>query len=179
MRASRGINTINGLHAAGPACGSKKNLALFGQFVGGWKLEARWFLSEGAWRNGKGELHFGWILDGRAIQDVWSSRKRGRNIPAGTTLRYYDPKIDAWHCVWFSPQQGVVRTFVARQVGDEIVLEGLSADGRAERWIFSDITPTSFRWRAVEWIEEKKDWRLTEEMYAKRIQPPHQRASDK
>lgn len=142
---------------------------MFGQFIGGWSLEARWFMPDGRTRSGKGEVHFGWILEGRAIQDVFSTRKGRRLVPTGTTLRFFDPKVNAWHCVWISPRQGAVRTFVARRAGEEIVLEGHTSGGEAEQWIFSDITRVSFRWRAVEWDKARNGWRLTEKMEAKRL----------
>ncbi len=52
-----------------------------------------------------GEWHFGWALEGRAVQDVWIVPPRGElrrgdaaaNVNSyGTTLRVYDPDIDAW-----------------------------------------------------------------------------------
>jgi hypothetical protein len=72
--------------------------------------------------------------------------------------------MDAWHSIWISPKYGVIQTFVARRVGDEIVLEGQTEEGHPERWIFSEITPNSFRWRSVESHDNEKTWKLTEEM---------------
>src|SRR5215831_7213194 len=95
--------------------------------------------------------------------------RSGKAVPAGTTLRYYDSKVDAWHCVWFSPKQGVVQRFVARKIGDEIVLKGQTREGYPEHWIFSEVTPDSFRWRAVESHDEERSWLLTEEMRVRRI----------
>jgi hypothetical protein len=118
----------------------------------------------------RGELHWDWILDGRAVQDVWMSidEKTHKAIPEGTTIRFYDQKIDAWHSIWISPTQAVVKTFVGRQVGDEIVLEGRTAEGYPLRWIFSEITPNSFRWRAEETRDNGKTWTLREEMQIRR-----------
>ena len=49
----------------------------------------------------KGEVHFGWILDGTAIQDVWMGGHVGSQEVTlfGTTIRFYDPKIDAWEAL--------------------------------------------------------------------------------
>ena len=169
---------IEGLGALGPAPEMREKLMLFGQFVGDWDiLEDRFYNSNGT-RNleqnlARGELHWGWVLDGRAVQDVWMSidEKTGKAIPQGTTIRFYDQKIDAWHSVWVSPTQGVVKTFVARQIGDEIVLEGKTTEGYPVKWIFSDITPDSFRWRAVESHDNQRTWKLTEEMRIRRKSP--------
>src|SRR5437867_1186935 len=140
---------IQGLISDGPDPKLREKLSLFGQFIGDWEIEAQWFQPRGTTRKGKGELHFGWILNGQAVQDVWISHKQGRKVAAGTTIRFYDPKLDAWHCTWISPSQGIVRTFLTRKVADEIVLEGTTKEGYPERWIFSEIRPNSFRWRAV------------------------------
>ena len=85
-----------------------------------------------------GEIHFGWVLQGRAIQDVW--RVPGRKPPAptirrslmyGTTLRIYDPGIDAWHIIWSDPVKQYYSRQIGRAEGDDIVQEGADADGTA------------------------------------------------
>jgi len=63
---------IKGLEADGPDPVLKDKLMLFGQFVGDWEIESQWFLPNGLTPTGKGEIHFGWILNSTAIQDVWS-----------------------------------------------------------------------------------------------------------
>jgi hypothetical protein len=163
---------ISGLAAAGPAPGMEDKLSLFGQFVGDWDIvESRYPQPDGTELKGRGEIHFRWILEGRGIQDTFCSidEKTGESVPAGTTVRFYDSKIDAWHSVWISPRQHVVQPFIARKVGDEIVLEGNTPDGKyPERWIFSNITREAFRWHAEETHDEGKSWILTEEMKVKR-----------
>ncbi len=162
---------IKGLGADSPDPDMREKLMLFGQFVGDWDIEeARYPQPDGTEIKRKGEIHFGWILDGRAIQDVWMTYQDDppRAVPAGTTIRFYDPKIDAWHSIWISPLQGIIQTFIARKVGDEIVLEGKSKEGFPERWIFSDITDYSFRWRSVESHDNENTWQLTEEMKVRR-----------
>ena len=138
----------------------KDKLMLFGQFVGDWDIvECRNLKEDGSWENSKGEVHWGWILGGRAIQDVWMS------VPdMGTTVRFYDPKIDAWRSTWISPTQGVVREFIGREVGEEIVLETKDSDGKPMNWIFYDIQKDSFRWRAERSSGSGKTWKITEEM---------------
>jgi len=144
---------------------------LFGQFVGDWDILEDRFYPPDATRSlernlTRGELHWRWILDGRAVQDVWMSidEKTGKAIPEGTTIRFYDQKLDAWHSIWISPTQGVVKTFVARQVGTEIVLEGRTHEGDPVKWIFSEITPSSFQWRSEESRDSGKTWILKEKM---------------
>ncbi|PWU19814.1 MAG: hypothetical protein C5B50_05140 [Verrucomicrobia bacterium] len=162
---------LEGLGADGPHPELAAKLALFGQFIGDWSIEAQWYGSDGVvTRRAAGELHFGWILGGRAIQDVWIAYKEdsGEKLAAGTTIRFYDPVLNGWRCIWISPTQNVVRTFLAIKVGGEIVLE--PADETIhERWIFSEITANSFRWRAQESTDERKTWQMTEEMRMRRM----------
>src|SRR5262249_13704700 len=130
----------------------------------------RYLRSDGTWTVGRGELHWRWILDGKALQDVWSftEEKLGTPIPEGTTVRFYDPRIDAWHSVWISPNQGVVKTFIARRIRDEIVLEGRSTEGYPVKWIFSEISRDSFGWRSEETRDDGKTWTMKEEMRIRR-----------
>ncbi len=147
---------------------------LFGQFVGDWEIESEWYLPDGSIPKGSGEIHFGWILNGTAIQDVWSGRVDDPppGFPStgfGTTIRFYDPKVDALRIIWIAPVSSVVQTFVARPLGDEIVLEGRTVDGKyPERWILSEITSDSFHWRSVESHDDGRTWEVTQKIWARR-----------
>src|SRR5437870_9703927 len=165
--------TIKGLGADGPLPELKEKLMLFGQFVGDWEMEASYPQPDGTEIRAKGEIHFGWILNGRGVQDVSMSRdqRTGRAIPSGTTVRYYDPKIDAWHSIWISPKQGIMQSFVAKKEGEEIVLRGETNEAYREHWIFSDIILISFHWRTAESHDKERTWTLTEEMHARRSRP--------
>jgi len=147
---------------------------LFGQFVGDWDIVRVQSPSPGdvAFKKG-GEVHFGWILDGRAVQDVWMTfdEESNRATPVGTTIRVYDPSIDAWQSTWISAIHRSVQTFVARRVGEEIVLEGTTKEGRPEHWIFSEIKAGSFRWHSEESSDGGRTWVLTEEMRIRRRSP--------
>ena len=162
---------ITGLGADEPFPELKEKTMLFGQFIGDWDiLEARYPQPDGNDVRRTGEVYFRWILDGRAIQDVWMTHDEvtGRPVPAGTTIRFYDQKINAWRSVWISPLQGLVQTFVVQKVKDQIVLESKTREGYPERWIFSQIAPNSFRWHSEETRDNGKTWILTEEMRIRR-----------
>ena len=162
---------IEGLAANGPIADHAEKLKLFGQFVGDWEiLECRNRKDDGTWSVQRGKLHWRWILEGRAVQDVWTmiDEKTGRSIPVGTTVRFYDPKINAWRSVWISPVQGFVLPFIGRPVGSEIVLEGKNVQGYPIRWIFSEITRTSFRWREEVLKDPQTGWEMDEEMRIRR-----------
>lgn len=88
----------------------------------------------------------------------------------GTTIRFCDPRIEAWRSTWLDPLNGRVRRSIGRSTGDSIVLDGLDEDPQ-ERWSFRDITPNSFTWRGEESIDGGQTWVLNDEMYATRMQP--------
>jgi hypothetical protein len=160
--------------AGGPAPDVADKLQLFGQFVGSWELDVAYHGPTDE-RRLSGEWHFAWALNGHAVQDVWIAphrrdRKRGEApVDWGTTIRFYDPRIDAWRSTWIGPAEGLVLPFIARPVGDEIVLEGSFEDDKLTRWIFSEVAPNSFRWRAIESNDAGRTWSLIQAMSARRI----------
>jgi hypothetical protein len=93
---------------------------------------------------------------------------KASGISAGATLRFYDPKIDAWKSTWIGPARGWVLPFIARQINDEIVLEGDFAPDASRKWIFSEITVDSFHWRAIESSDGWLTFRKVQEMFARR-----------
>lgn len=155
--------TLKGLGADKPFAEQEEKLALFGQFVGDWVGEATLLKDDGSeLSGGKGEVHFRWILEGRAVQDVWMSEDPASKsmIPGGTTLRFYDAERDVWQSTWISPKQNTTMTFLGKKVGEEIILEAMNKRGRLEHWIFYDIEKgSSFRWRGEGSHDGGKTWR--------------------
>lgn len=154
-------------------------MGLYDPLLGSWAVDVIDHDTGGPPRTSTGEWHFAWVLEGRAIQDVWISpprASRGRGLPTqgnryGTTLRVYDPETDVWHVTWINPVSVVRNTLVGRKHGDEIVQEGTDTDGSLIRWIFSDLTPTSFRWRGEASSDSGKTWRLAAEFFGRRVDP--------
>jgi hypothetical protein len=158
----------------GPAAEYRNKLALFGQFVGKWEFQGFEYPANGTRVTDKGSIEFAWVLGGRAIQDVWieSERSDGAVKTYGTTIRFYDPKIDAWQILWIDPPTGHVQALIGRRDGDRIVLEGKRPDGVSIRWIFSEIKADSFHWSGEELVAGQ--WRLAEECFPHRVGPtPH------
>lgn len=163
---------LSALHATGPAPGEAGVLNTFGRFVGSWQL--RWHhLSENL--DALGELHFGWVLGGRAVQDVWivpGPGQPGEGVPPyaffGSTIRFYDAELGAWRSTWVEPVNGRVRKFVGREEDGQIVL--ISLDGAPLlRWRFTDIRPDSFTWLGEYSVDEGRTWQLEERMLATRL----------
>ncbi len=166
-----GDGLIEALHVDGPAGPHKEKLMLFGRFVGSWAL--RWTDGDGA--TAIGELHFGWVLGGRAVQDTWIVPGRGRpgaGLPPlafhGSTIRFYDPAIDAWRSTWVEPVNARVRRFIGRPDGSGIVLLSDEEEPRL-RWRFTDIEPGSFTWEGEISRDRGATWQLEERMHATRV----------
>jgi hypothetical protein len=156
------------LHAAGPAPRHDEQLSLFGRFIGTWDVEWHGRDLNGEPATMVGELRFGWVLGGHAVQDVWrvpstTQVEAGVRPFYGTTVRFYDPSINAWRSTWIDPLNGRVRRFIGRPVDADIVLDGLD-DKPFERWTFRDVTPDSFRWTGEVSDDDRRTWRLDEQM---------------
>lgn len=179
-----GDGLAEALHAAGPANEHAEKLMLFGQFIGSWNLAWSGTGHDGQPATMTGELHFGWVLGGRAVQDVWIVPGRGQPGEGqpprafhGSTIRFYDPAIDAWRSTWIEPVNARVRRFIGRSVGGEIVLLSDEQDPQL-RWRFTDIEPDSFRWRAEASRNGGTSWEHDEEMLATRsVHASHQPAA--
>ena len=166
------------LGSPGPHPDYADELMLFGQFVGSWDVESTLFSPDGTRRSLRGEWHFGWVLEGRAIQDVLISPPREERTPTGpqtfeygTTVRFYDPRTKTWQITWITPVNGEVHHLIGRQIGEEILLEGRTPDGKPERWSFSEITADAFVWRGHVSFDEGRTWFMDEEMRVRRRAP--------
>ncbi len=152
------------LHAAGPASDRAESMKLYGWLVGSWEMEAVLTGADGSSHKGRGEIHFGWVLEGRAIQDVWILA----GVFYGTTLRVHDPQRDVWHILWSDPVRQLYRRQVGRAVGKDIVQEGQGDAGVPVRWRFVEIAPDSFRWLGERSIDGGKSWQCQADIRASR-----------
>ena len=166
----RASGLVDALHAQGPAEGRAAELMLFGRFVGSWDVAWTGTDEHGEPATARGELHFGWVLDGRAVQDVWivpGPGEPGHAQPPmafhGSTIRFYDRTLGAWRSTWIEPVNGRVRRFIGRPVGHEIIL--LSDEDEPQlRWRFTEITNHSFRWRSEISHDQGTTWTFNEDM---------------
>jgi len=151
---------------------------IYGWLIGGWEATVFDYAADGTAQESSGEWHFGWVLEGRAIQDVWIAPPRSQRGDKtlskqynryGTSLRVYDREFAAWRVTWFNPVTGARNDLVGRRQGADIVQEGIGPDGRKIRWLFTDITPTSFIWRGESLESDGKTWRLEAEFRARRM----------
>ncbi len=167
---------IQGLHADGPyRPQAAQMMAAFGRLIGDWDLVIEHRQEDGSWQRTTGEWHFGWILQGRAIQDVWIAYRPGvaRSAPDallgyGTTIRVYDAGADRWHVNWMGVLNHNYTLFTARVEGAEIVMEATDDDGHPFQWIFSEISESGFRWRAQTSTDNRATWTVAQRMTAGR-----------
>src|ERR1043166_1627431 len=115
---------------------------VYGWLVGDWELEVCHYMDlDVTSRKVIGEVHAGWVLEGLAVQDVWfyprpSERTDGQQklITYGTTLRVWDPKIQAWQIRWINPLRNHYEQQIGRRIGKDIVQLGTRPDGTPTRW---------------------------------------------
>jgi hypothetical protein len=161
----------------GPAADRADKMMLYGQFVGAWDGNLTRYGASGERFDQSAEVHFGWTLEGRAIQDVWivpSRIGRAAGEPDkmyGTTLRVYDPQNDHWEITFIDPVRQTHDRMTGRPVGSDIIQEYRKADGTICQWCFFEITANSFHWVGRESTDERTTWRLTAEFYLKRRLP--------
>jgi hypothetical protein len=148
----------------------------YGWLIGSWELDVRHYRVDVTALGLKGEVHFAWVLEGRAVQDLWimprrSERSNGSDKTTnmyGTTLRVWDPSIQAWRVTWVNPVTGSRDELIGQWSSHNVVQVGRHADGTLIRWIFSEITPDSFRWTGESLEPDGKTWKLEGEFRAKR-----------
>jgi hypothetical protein len=177
---------LNALHAEGPAPDRAESMMLYGQFIGSWEGKSRsktfkvdsnaelQFDADSSFNESTLEVHFSWVLEGRAIQDVWilPGRNDVKDVTKfgmyGTTLRIYDPKNDHWYITFIDPftTQSYHR-MIGRKVGNDIVQE-LRRESHITHWIFTDIKKDSFHWMWKESEDNGKTWKLQAEFFLER-----------
>ncbi len=158
------------LSAAGPHASLGDQARVWDRLVGTWDCDFAFYLEDGSVRHSPGELEFGWVLDGRALQDLWITYPKPGETERGigTSIRFFDDKSRSWRVVFVSPKHGAVLTVQGGVEGDRIVLMGQDADGGQLRWSFNEIKADSFTWRGEKSRDGGKTWRLEEEHHMKR-----------
>jgi hypothetical protein len=169
------------LHTSSPAPDLADKLALYAFILGAWDTKVIAHEENGATHESSGEIHAGWVLEGRGIQDVWMIPARPERRPGmpvlpvagnwyGTTLRIYDPRIDAWQIFWNDPANSNFVRQIARAEGSDVVQIGTTETGAVWRWTFTDIRGDGFHWFGEESKDEGRTWRKLADVFARRAQ---------
>jgi len=150
---------------------------IFSFLIGSWEVEAVLYDDRERPKKRKGEVHASWVLEGRAIQDLFIfPRRSDRSSSApvegdrySTTIRTYDRKLKAWRVVFINPAaEETSAQLVARREGDGIEMEGKLSDGTPIRWRYMTVTPTSFHFTAEKVKPDGKTWQLYLELFGTR-----------
>jgi hypothetical protein len=186
VEAKANADFLSGLIASGRSPEIPERADVYGWLIGKWELEVCYYGVDVSERRIRGESCFEWVLEGRAVQDVWimprlaeraAEPDRSTNM-YGTTLRVWDPSIDAWRVTYINPVSGQRDELIGRRSGKDIVQIGTHADGTPIRWSFTNITGDSFHWLGEALEADGKSWKLEGEFRARRMKPlPHGRGS--
>jgi hypothetical protein len=157
---------IHALSAEGPHESLGDAAAVFDRLVGTWDLICDRYAADGTRTTSAGVWRFGWIVDGRMIQDVIYFFPEARPVErvGGTTLRMYDTQRRQWRVTFFNPARNAIISLAGGAVGARIVLQGTDTDGSPLRWSFNDITPVSFSWLGEISSDAGKTWRVEQKM---------------
>ena len=164
------------LTATGRSAEIPEALDCYGWLVGSWRLEVVNYWGDVSGLDLDAEAHFGWVLDGRAVQDVWILPVRDPKTGEidrtrrahGTTMRVWDAGLQAWRITWMNPLVGARVDLVGRWSGKDVVQIGTMPTGVPIRWIFSEITPASFRWTGETLQADGRTWKTEGEFRARR-----------
>jgi hypothetical protein len=132
------------LFAPAPHPSLDENLSTaFSKLIGSWNLTMRRYSSPSRLSDPlivEGEWHFGWVLNGLAVQDVWIVPKRatssnsfpsipravsgdraGEFLEYGTAIRFFSRQEGKYRAVWAGPLQGKTYLFTAEaRNGNEV-----------------------------------------------------------
>lgn len=149
---------------------------IFDFLIGSWDLEAVLYDATGQRQRSKGELHVSWVLEGRAIQDLFIFPRRAdrvSGVPAwgdryATTIRTYDRTLQAWRLHFINPAAPETSArLIARRKGEGIEIDGELSDGTRVRWRYVTVAPTSFHYTA-ERLRENGTWQLYLDLFGTR-----------
>lgn len=151
---------------------------LYGWLIGSWDLDLKLHDDAGGVHDSGGEAHFSWVLEGRAVQDIFINPRRSDRGPAlprlesnwfGSTFRMYDPSRRTWRVTWLNPITGSSAELIGWRSGHDIIQEGKFSDGGIIRWSFHDIAADSFRWLGERLDSDEKTWRTQVEFHGRRM----------
>jgi hypothetical protein len=162
------------LEAPGPHASLGDQAQLLGRLVGAWDVEYGDVGKDGTVKHRTGRLIVGWVMDGRAIQDLWvvepSGGRTEREVYAD--LRYFDPKTRTWPATFIDPEHASSARFtaIATQT-DRIELHTPDLGAADSRWSFTELSPTAVVFRDESSDDGGKTWRLRSEDHLTRRGP--------
>ena len=148
-----------GFPVSGAPIGQER--ALFDRLIGTWDVSYEIYDKDGHVRLCRGGVTYAWILDGGALQEIWTSDAHDKEPqPYGTTISFYDGKRQRWTAIWIYPAQAMSLIVSGNAVDGGIELTGHDGAGAIQRWLLNDFQAESFTGRFDTSNDEGKTWRL-------------------
>ena len=176
--ADRRIDMAALLPAASPHVSLTNEAKTLGRVIGAWDVEYLDYLKDGTASHRTGTFVVEWVLDGRAVQDLWivDSTAAGKEREVYSTLYYFEPKSRLWHATFVDPEHASVMSFRGGAEGDDrFVLETQDTTGKSNRWSFNELRPDSFVWRDEQSVDGGQTWQLKSEYHMRRHSDFHRR----
>jgi hypothetical protein len=139
----------------------------YGWLEGSWDLDIVYYGVDVRDQQLRGEAHFGWVLEGRAMQDVWIMKhpdvmaRTARPFASGSGSRCVAGDVDELI-------SGRRDELIGRRIGNDIIQIGTHGDGTHIRWSVLDVTPSSFRWVGDALQPDGETWKVEAEFHARR-----------
>jgi len=171
------VDFLAALSSSPPSSNIPESANAYDFLVGSWDLDVLHYWAQNVADRGiKAEVHAGWVLEGRAVQDVWIMPPRSERTGQldtkfnmyGTTLRVWDASLEAWRITWSNPAADHYEQQIGRKFGHDIIQLGHREGGATTRWSFTEITANSFHWLGEALQPDGKSWRLEGEFRAQR-----------
>lgn len=134
---------------------------VFDRLAGTWDVSYDIYDKDGKLRVYHGQVSYSRILDGGALQEIWTSDAHNQQPqPYSTTIAFQDSKRQRWTEVWIYPAKGYTSIMSGGEVDGHIVLTGHDDDGTLQRWTLSEAQPAALEWRFESSSDGGKSWRL-------------------
>ncbi len=160
-------NMIRELQASGPHPTLAEVSQALGRLVGTWDIRYSFISKDGKVTYQTGEYTAAWVMDGRAVQDIWTVDPRAgrKDREIYSTLHFIDPKSGTWYATFIDPEHASVARFTGSAVGQDriVILTQDLSTGKDNRWSFNDISAGSLVFRDEQSADGGKTWRLMEE----------------
>jgi hypothetical protein len=145
----------------------------FGQLVGVWSCISEDLMPDSTFYQSRATWIFKYILDGYAIEDIWSEKKEdktnntlriGRDFK-GKNIRMYNLQIKKWQCVWLENRTNTIfPVWEAEYKNDEIVMHDGSGTWEI---VFFNLTRNSFDWKY--WTKNQDEWSIVSKIQCSRL----------
>lgn len=170
-RATDPLPLVAALEARGPNPSLGIHAVVINRLAGTWDVKYTDYSRNGKVTHRTGELTFGWVMDGRVMQDLWvvnpSAPDKDREVY--TDLFFFDPKTNAWLSAFVDPEHPSVARFTGHTGGDNrLVIESQDFGTEETRWSYNDIRSDSFVYRAEVSSDGGKTWKLQSEYHMSR-----------